>query len=89
MDLHTLIDNISPDIYENLKRAVELGKWSDGTRLTKEQRQLCMQAVIAYDLRYKTATERTGYVPPKKTACEGGTGDIAMPAGPQAIKWMQ
>jgi len=87
MNLQTLLDNITPDIYENLRRAIELDKWADGTRLTQEQRQLCMQAVIAYDLKFKDETERTGYVPPKKTACDGGTGDIAMPHEPQAVKW--
>jgi uncharacterized protein YeaC (DUF1315 family) len=89
MDLQTLIDNITPDIYENLKRAVELGKWPDKTRLTKQQRELCMQAVIAYDLKFKDESARTGYVPPKKTACDGGTGAIAMSDEPQSIKWKQ
>jgi uncharacterized protein YeaC (DUF1315 family) len=25
-----MIENITPDIYESLKLAVEIGKWSDG-----------------------------------------------------------
>lgn len=35
-----MIENITPDIYESLKLAVEIGKWSDGRKLTQEQREL-------------------------------------------------
>ena len=27
-----MIENITPDIYESLKLAVEIGKWSDGRK---------------------------------------------------------
>ena len=33
-----LIRNITPDVYESLKLAVEIGKWADGRKLTQEQR---------------------------------------------------
>jgi uncharacterized protein YeaC (DUF1315 family) len=49
MDLQKLLSSITPDIYQNLKLAVEIGKWPDGNKLSSEQRQLCMQAVIAYE----------------------------------------
>ena len=29
-----MIENITPEIYESLKLAVEIGKWSDGRKLT-------------------------------------------------------
>lgn len=69
MEFRQLLDSITPQVYEALKRGIELGKWPDGRRLTDEQRELCMQAVIAYEAR-KPETQRTGYVPPKKTACD-------------------
>lgn len=68
MDLNQLLQSITPDIYQRLVRAVEIGRWPDGTALSAEQRQTCMQAVIAYDQR-KPEHERTGYVPPKPTPC--------------------
>ena len=43
------IRTITPEIYENLKLAVELGKWGDGRKLTPEQRELCLQAMIAWE----------------------------------------
>ncbi len=68
MDLKQLLQSITPDIYQRLVRAVEIGRWPDGRSLTAEQRETCMQAIIAYDQR-KPESERTGYVPPKPTPC--------------------
>lgn len=66
MEYHELIDQITPEIYQNLKQAVELGKWPNGVKLTKEQRQHSIQAVIAWEAKFKTEQERTGYMPPKE-----------------------
>lgn len=65
MNLSDLLANITPDIYENLKRAVELGKWPTGQRLSSEQRQTCMQAMIAYEHQHLPPEEHTGYIPPE------------------------
>ncbi len=56
------IENITPEIYENLKLAVELGKWHDGRRLTPEQRELCLQAMIAWEAKNLPEDQRTGYM---------------------------
>ncbi|MFT6551676.1 MAG: hypothetical protein ACJA1I_001720 [Zhongshania marina] len=62
MDFEQLVDNITPAIYEGLKRAVEIGKWPDGRVLTVEQREHCMAGVIAYDLKTNAEHERVGYI---------------------------
>ncbi len=62
MQFQQLIDTITPEIYTNLKRAIEIGKWSDGRVLTAEQRELCLQAVIVYETKHVSATERTGFI---------------------------
>ena len=36
MDFEQLINNMTPEIHAGLKRAVEIGKWPAGTRLTQE-----------------------------------------------------
>lgn len=59
-----LIDSITPEVYQNLQRAVELGKWPNGAVIDSEQRQLCMQAVIAYEQRHLEPEQRSGYIPP-------------------------
>ncbi|CAA0087133.1 Uncharacterised protein [Zhongshania aliphaticivorans] len=62
MDFEQLVDNITPTIYEGLKRAVEIGKWPDGRLLTAEQREHCMAGVIAYDLKMNDEHERVGFI---------------------------
>jgi uncharacterized protein YeaC (DUF1315 family) len=79
MDLQQLLKSITPEIYQQLQKAVEIGKWPDGRSITEEQRSLCMQAIIAYDQR-KPEHERTGYVPEKESAC-------ATDDKPKPIKW--
>lgn len=69
MYLEQLLSHITPEIYQDLQRAIEIGKWPDGQSVTDDQRELCMQAIIAYD-QSQPAEQRTGYVPPKNTPCE-------------------
>lgn len=61
-----LIQNITPDIYESLKLAVETGKWPDGRKLTQEQKELSLQAVIAYEAKHVPEDQRTGYMGPQQ-----------------------
>jgi uncharacterized protein YeaC (DUF1315 family) len=51
MDFQQLLNSITPDIYQKLQKAVEIGKWPDGRSISEKQRSLCMQAIIAYDQR--------------------------------------
>ncbi|KKA08816.1 hypothetical protein VP02_06370 [Pseudomonas ogarae] len=57
-----MIQNITPDIYQSLKLAVEIGKWADGNKLTAEQRELSLQAMIAWEIQNLPEDERTGYM---------------------------
>lgn len=65
MNYQQLLDSLTPEVYENLKRAIELGKWPDGKPLTQPQRETCMQAIIAYEHKHLPAEQHTGYIPPK------------------------
>lgn len=57
-----MIKNITPDIYQSLKLAVEIGKWPDGGKLTTEQRELSLQAMIAWEIQNLPEDQRTGYM---------------------------
>ena len=48
MDISQLVANLTPEVYERLRTAVETGKWFDGNPLSEEQRESCMQAVLMY-----------------------------------------
>jgi uncharacterized protein len=68
-----LLAGMTPDIHENLKLAIELGKWPNGDRLTPQQVELCLQAVIAWDIRHLPETERVAYIDRtrlQKTDCD-------------------
>ncbi len=57
-----LIQSITPETYETLKLAMEIGKWGDGTKLTQEQKELTMQAMIVWEQTHLPEEERTGYL---------------------------
>jgi uncharacterized protein YeaC (DUF1315 family) len=57
-----LLAGMTPEIHQSLKLAVELGKWPNGERLAPEQVELCLQAVIAWDLKHLPESERVAYI---------------------------
>lgn len=75
-----MIEKMTPEIYRNLKSAVELGKWTDGRRLTPEQKETCLEAVLAWELRFLPEDQRTGYM---EQACKshGDMDDQTQPIG--------
>ena len=70
-----MIENITPDIYESLKLAVEIGKWPDGRKLSQKQKELSLQAVIAWELQNLPEDQRTGYMGPQE--CSSKSAPVA------------
>jgi uncharacterized protein YeaC (DUF1315 family) len=77
-DFKQAITQMDATTYQALRTAVELGKWPDGRALTQDQRNVCLQAVIAYEQQHNVPVEeRTGYIdrtgfgahPPKTDKC--------------------
>ncbi|SEI54616.1 hypothetical protein SAMN05421831_10429 [Allopseudospirillum japonicum] len=63
MTFDQMINHMTADIYHNLKRAVELRKWPDGRRLTEQQVELCMEAVLKYEISHQIPEqERVGFL---------------------------
>lgn len=60
--MQQLLASITPEVHQKLKRAVELGRWENGERLSTEQIELCLQAVIAYDEMHLADQEKVGYI---------------------------
>jgi hypothetical protein len=87
MDYQQMISTMTPEIYESLKRAVELGKWPNGEKLTAEQRQSCLQAVIAYDHKHKPEEERVGYIHTKKHDHCGSEAEVTGVDDISPLKW--
>ena len=58
--MEDLLQQMTPEIYGDLKTAIELGKWSDGSKLEQEQLENCMQLLILYEARALPEEFRTG-----------------------------
>lgn len=68
MTFEKMINQMTPAIYESLKQAVSLRKWPDGRRLTPEQTELCLEAVMRYEAENNVPEEnRVGYL--EQRAC--------------------
>ena len=52
MNIEDMISGMTPEIYQRLVTAVELGKWPDGVALTPEQKDHSLQAVMLYQSRH-------------------------------------
>lgn len=62
MNIEQMLAVLDADIVARLRTAVEIGKWPNGVVLTQEQRQISMQAVIAWEAQNVPVKERTGYI---------------------------
>lgn len=54
MEVKDLIAAMTPEIYQRLVQAVELGKWPDGVALTPEQKEHSLQAVMLWQSMHNT-----------------------------------
>lgn len=70
IDKQQMLSALDADIIDKFRTAIELGKWQDGKKLSAQQLETCMQAVILWENEYLEETERTGYIhKPEKEAC--------------------
>jgi len=63
-----LVESLTPDMVDDLKRAIELGKFPDGRLVSEEQKELMIEATIRYDALKLPEEERTGFIYRKKQA---------------------
>ena len=54
MNIEDMISGMTPEIYQRLVTAVELGKWPDGVALTPEQKENSLQLVMLWQARNNT-----------------------------------
>ena len=73
--VNELVESLTPSMVNDLKQAIELGKFPDGQVVSNEQRELMIEATILYDALKLPEEERTGFIHRKKQA--SGIMDIA------------
>lgn len=57
MGIDKVLAAMTPEIYQKLVTAVELGKWADGTPLTEEQKANSLQAVMLWQAHHNHEPE--------------------------------
>ena len=90
MELKDLIEKMTPEIYKNLKRAIEIGKWPDGRVLTREQKESTLQAIIAYEFQANVPeSEKVGFVNTQGSDCHADDGSVKADnlEQPKPMKW--
>ena len=63
-----LVESLTPDMVNDLKRAIEIGKFPDNRAVSEEQGELMIEATILYDALKLPEEERTGFIHRKKQA---------------------
>lgn len=56
-NLDEMLSVMTPEIYQRLVTAVELGKWPDGVALTQEQKENSLQLVMLWQARHNTEAQ--------------------------------
>lgn len=80
--LGELTAQITPAIHAELKRAVELRKFSDGSRLSAAQLENCLQLVILYEGQYLPEEQRTGFNLPTSCRSQQNVNSAQAGSGP-------
>ncbi|MTD39842.1 DUF1315 family protein [Erwinia sp. CPCC 100877] len=52
MEMEQILAAMTPEIYQRLATAVELGKWPDGVPLTPEQKENTLQLLLLWQSRH-------------------------------------
>jgi uncharacterized protein YeaC (DUF1315 family) len=66
--VNELVESLTPSLVSDLKQAIELGKFPDGRVVSREQKELMIEATILYDALKLPEEERTGFIHRKKQA---------------------
>ena len=63
MNFDELAKNMTPDVYSRLRESIELGRWPNEVPLTKEQKALCLEAIIKFEISNDMPVHRrTGFL---------------------------
>ena len=58
MNIESLVNNLTPDLFERLQYGASTGKWPDGTPLTEDQKAQTVQLVMLYQAKVAKTNEQ-------------------------------
>ncbi|PVZ71581.1 DUF1315 family protein [Pelagibaculum spongiae] len=59
MSLQAMVQKMSRETYLNIKQSVETSRWADGNYLSAEQKQHCMDLMLAWEQLHGESLTRT------------------------------
>ncbi|MET1255474.1 DUF1315 family protein [Aliikangiella maris] len=62
MDYSQTVANLNPELISKLKEAIELGRWENGDKLTSEQVESAMQAVMLWESKHRNNDDAEPFV---------------------------
>lgn len=63
MTFEKVAQNLTADVCHRLRESLQLGKWPDGKILSEEQKKICMEAIITYEVANDIPEfNRVGYI---------------------------
>jgi uncharacterized protein len=71
MNFNDLSKDMTADTYQALKTALELSKWENGSKVTKDQQSLIMEAIILWEQKNVSEEQRTGFIEHAGCASKG------------------
>ena len=70
MNFDQVAQEMSVEVYQRIKTAVETGRWPDGRVLSERQKHISLQAILQYQHAHLPPQQRSGYIPAKnQSAC--------------------
>ncbi|MCY4330566.1 MAG: DUF1315 family protein [Endozoicomonadaceae bacterium] len=61
-NISELVDQLTPEIVDNLKTMVELGKKPEGEKLSSHELESCMEVVIHWEAKNLPQAQQSGYI---------------------------
>ena len=58
MNIDSLVNNLTPGLFERLQYGASTGKWPDGTPLTEAQKEQTVQLVMLYQAKVAKTNEQ-------------------------------
>lgn len=58
MNIESLVNNLTPELFERLQYGASTGKWPDGTPLTEAQKEQTIQLVMLYQAKVAKTNEQ-------------------------------
>lgn len=58
MNIDSLVNNLTPELFERLQYGASTGKWPDGTPLTEAQKEQTVQLVMLYQAKVANTNEQ-------------------------------